>query len=269
MLIWVCAMHCEAKPVIDYYRLKKSYDDNAYDLYRGADMICIVSGPGKLASAAATAWIAAYEQTAGSLAWINLGIAGAADHDIGSLFLLHQIIDADSDQRFYPLMTEKPAIIGTTALCLSQPSTEYHEAYLFDMESSGFMQSALCFSSAELVRCIKVISDNRQSQTGRNRQAVSDLIAQHLAAIDAQAQTLIELNRQLLDREITADTWKQFLALAHFSQTEKNRLRVLLRYLLNRRLQSDELLNKLGEQSSATAILQSLEAMSHQDSERL
>ena len=85
MLIWVCALHCEAKPVIDFYRLKKSHDGNAYDLYRGEDMVCIVSGPGKLASAAATAWIAAQEQSAGSLAWINLGVAGAAEHLVSHL----------------------------------------------------------------------------------------------------------------------------------------------------------------------------------------
>ena len=57
-VIWVSALHCEAKPVIDYYRLKKSHDDNAFDLYRGDDMLCIISGVGKIASAAACAWIA-------------------------------------------------------------------------------------------------------------------------------------------------------------------------------------------------------------------
>ena len=82
MLIWVCALHCEAKPVIDFYRLKKSHDDTAYDLYRGQDMACIVSGPGKLASAAATAWIAGRQQQTASLTWINLGCAGAAELDI-------------------------------------------------------------------------------------------------------------------------------------------------------------------------------------------
>ena len=80
MLIWVCALHCEAKPVIDFYRLKKSHDDTAFDLYRGDDMVCIISGTGKVASSAACAWLAARYADAASLAWINLGIAGAA-HD--------------------------------------------------------------------------------------------------------------------------------------------------------------------------------------------
>ena len=77
MLIWVCALHCEAKPVIDFYRLKKSHDDNAFDLYRGENMACIISGMGKLASAAASAWIAARYEDSASIAWINLGVAGA------------------------------------------------------------------------------------------------------------------------------------------------------------------------------------------------
>ena len=55
MLIWVSALHCEAKPVIDFYRLKKSHEDNAFDLYRGDGMACIISGTGKIASSAACA----------------------------------------------------------------------------------------------------------------------------------------------------------------------------------------------------------------------
>ena len=269
MLIWVCALHCEAKPVIDFYQLKKSHDENAYDLYRNRDMTCIVSGPGKLASAAATAWVAAQEQAAGSLAWINLGTAGAAEHEIGSIYSLHQVIDADSDQRFYPIITEKPVLERHAGLCLSLASTEYRNEFLFDMESSGFMQSALRFSSAELIRCIKIVSDNQHHQTGRDRQRVSDLIQQHIVSIDAQAQVLIGLNQSLLDIEIAPDTWAQFTSLAHFTQTQKSRLRILLRYLLNRDTDGEVLLQKLKNQSSAGTILHLLEAMRKQNSERL
>ena len=108
MLIWVSALHCEARPVIDFYRLRKSHDDNAFDLYRGDNMACIISGPGKVASSAACAWIAARYEDEASIAWINLGTAGAAQHDLGTLFSLHQIIDADDGHRYYPA----PAIKG-------------------------------------------------------------------------------------------------------------------------------------------------------------
>lgn len=102
MLIWVCALHCEAKPVIDFYRLKKSHEHSAFDVYRGDDMTCVISGVGKVASAAASAWIAAGYRDHTTLTWINLGVAGAAEHDIGELFLLNKVVDADSGQRYYP-----------------------------------------------------------------------------------------------------------------------------------------------------------------------
>lgn len=269
MLIWVCALHCEAKPIIDFYRLKKSHDDRAYDLYRGENMICIISGTGKLASAAATAWIAARQDQAASIAWINLGIAGAAEQDIGSIFLLNQVIDADNGQRYYPVAIEKSALPGHAGITLSLPSEDYQENFLFDMEASGFLQSALRFSSAELTQCIKIVSDNRKYKTGKNRQQVSDLIQHHIQLIDRQAMQLIELNHQIASLEITPNAWQQLTEMAHFSQTQKNRLRVLLRYLLNRKYNPEGLMQQLGSCSSAKAIIGALEQLSHGDSRQL
>ena len=198
MLIWVTALHCEAKPVIDLYRLKKSHDDNAFDYYRGDDMACIVSGTGKVASAAACAWIGSRNRQAASIAWINLGIAGAAEHDIGALFSLDQVIDGDDGHRYYPAPATTAELDGNACMTLSQPSEDYHEDYLFDMEASGFMYSSLRFSSAESIKSIKIVSDNRKFKIGKNRQQVSDLVQQHITLIDQQAQSLCALNEDIV-----------------------------------------------------------------------
>lgn len=269
MLIWICALHCEAKPVIDFYRLKKSHRDHAFDLYRNDDMVCVVSGPGKLASATATAWIAAQHSPATTASWINLGTAGAAELEIGSPMLLHQVVDADTGQRFYPVIPEKPSLDRHAGMCLSQASTEYREQFVFDMESSGFLHAALRFSSAELIRCIKVISDNRYAQSGRDRQRVSALIQRNIEAIDGEAQALRMLGGQLEALEIAAQDWQSVTALASFSETQRNQLRVLLRYLLNRRHRADDLIKRLRPLDSAAGMLRSLEQLCHQDSERL
>ena len=269
MLIWVCAMHCEAKPVIDFYRLKKSHDDNAFDLYRGDRMACIISGIGKLASAAASAWIAARHDDVASIAWINLGIAGAATHAPGAIFALNQVIDADTGQRYYPAPGADSRLPGCACLTLSQPSEDYHENYLFDMEASGFMYSALRFSSAELMQSIKIVSDNHHYQTGKDRPRISALIHQHIEAIDRQATGLIELNQEISALAIPPGSWQQLIGLAHFSQTQKNRLRVLWRYLIKRDLDTELLLQKLGTCTSSKAIIEALEQLSYRDSEGL
>lgn len=268
MLIWICALHCEAKPVIDFYRLKKSHDDNAFDYYRGDDMACIVSGTGKIASAAACAWIASSNRQAASIAWINLGIAGAAEDEIGTLFSLNQVIDGDDGQRYYPAPATASELPGNACMTLSQASEEYHEDYLFDMEASGFMYSSLRFSSAELIKSFKIVSDNRQFKTGKNRQQVSDLVHRHIESIDQQAQNLRALNEELAQLSAGADSLQRLTAMAHFSQTQKSRLRVLWRYLMNREFHAQRVLSQL-EGCSAGAIITSLERLCHQDSEGL
>lgn len=269
MLIWVVALHCEAKPVIDYYRLRKSHADNAFEIYQGDDMLCLVSGIGKVACAAACGWAAARQREDASLAWINLGCAGAARHEVGSAFSLDKIVDADTGQTYYPVPVSPGPLPAAACMSLSRASKEYREDFLFDMEASAFMQSALRFSSAELTKSIKVVSDNRGHQTGKDRAATSRLIEKHIEDIDREASSLLELNREVAARAITADDWRRLNELAHFSQTQQNRLRVLWRYLCNRNHSADALLQQLARESSARAMIESLEALSYRDSEEL
>ena len=206
---------------------------------------------------------------ASALAWINLGVAGAAEHDIGKLFVLDKIVDDDSGQAYYPVPVMPSALPGSTCLTLSRPGSDYREDMLFDMEASGYLQSALRFSSAELTQSLKVVSDNRRRQTGRDRQRVSELIAANIDAIDRQAQGLLALRNEQAELDCDSDSWQRLLQLAHFSQTQKNRLRVLWRYLGNRGLVDEPLLAQLESDSEAGAIIRRLEHLSHRDSEQL
>jgi len=131
------------------------------------------------------------------------------------------------------------------------------------------MYSALRFSSAELTQCIKIVSDNREHKTGKNRQRVSNLTHQNIEAIDQQASALIALNNEVAELAVTVESWQQLIALTHFSQTQKNRLRILWRYLMNRDSSAETVLQKLRGCSSAATIISTLELLSYQDSEGL
>ena len=91
MLIWISALHCEAKPVIDHYRLKKSPQHRAFDLFHNDEMCSVISGIGKNAVAAATAWMGGLQHASHSLCWINLGVAGTAEKELGEIFSLNKI----------------------------------------------------------------------------------------------------------------------------------------------------------------------------------
>ncbi len=259
-------MACEARPIIDRYRLKKSRRDHAFDLYLDARMACVVSGIGRLAGAAATAWCAARFDADPALAWVNLGIAGAAEFEVGSLVQVAQIVDVDSDQRYYPAPTAKPSLPTTACLSLARPGDDYPPGFVLDMEASGFAASALRFSPAELIGCLKIVSDNPRVQTGRDPRAVSALIERRIDAIDAEARRLLALADELAGREIDPADWHALLAAASFSETEQNRLRTLARYLFNRDFDRDALLARMAAEPTRRAKLDSLARLCDDDS---
>lgn len=268
MLIWLCALHCEAKPIIDYYGLQKEPHARPFDWYRNDHMLCVVSGIGKLAAATATASTAEKLGQEQSLAWLNLGIAGAADVPIGTALLVNKCTDMDTGTPFYPAIIGQPAL--PTRACITVPvaTEDYHQTSLYDMEASGFFHAALYYSSSELVHSIKVVSDNRVHQTGKNRQQVSQLIATSMESINQQAQQLDALNQQLTSRQLNSQVIGLFTAEAHYSTTRKHQLSHLLHYLSNRHFDTRSLLDDCRGQSAAQVISR-LEQLARADSRNL
>ena len=269
MLIWVIALHCEAKPVIDYYRLKKSPSHNAFDLYQSEDMQCVISGIGKINAAAATAWIAALNRNQLSISWLNLGTAGAARHPLGSIYWISKLIQQNTKKHWFPVPTFASGFATSDCISLDQASTDYHDSAIYDMEASAYFSTALRFSSAELVHCLKVISDNQQQKTGLDKVTISHLIDQNITAIDVFVQNLKTLNQQLSKLEIDPDVWRSILARGHFSQTQQARLKTQLRFLLSGCNGYQNLHDKICDLSSSRDILRTLDQLCFEQSSDL
>lgn len=249
MLIWVAALHCEAKPVIDFFRLKKSHDHHAFDIYRSEDMCCIVSGIGKLNAAAATAWIAALHQKSRSIAWINIGTAGSQSYAIGSAWSINKITDIESGHRYYPVPVINSQLRSEHCETHNQPDDQYQLSSLSDMEASAFFGTATRFSSAELVHCIKVVSDNSETPCNRDKSKVSQLIQQNIKAITEFSQGLVQLNMKIEKMGISESDWQRLLSQAHFSQTQKSQLKNSLRFLLSQGDSIDSLMTNFNSGS--------------------
>lgn len=259
MLIWVAALHCEAKPIIDFYRLKKSPHHRAFDLYHNGSMQCVISGIGKTASAAATAWVAALNHPQASICWINLGTAGAASAPVGEIFWLNKITDSQSNRHYFPVPTFVSKLQSRACISLDQPGEKYHHEAIYDMEASAFFATATRFSTAELVHSLKIISDNHHHQTGYDKTSVSELIRSQLESINGLVEKLQKLNQQMIDLEVAPDQWQQILQQAHFSQTQQARLKTLLRFLKDKNGKDQQLLNTIAGLHSSRSIIENLE----------
>jgi hypothetical protein len=255
MIFFVTALLSEARPIIDFFRLKMRPGSFAFPLYERDDMCLVVSGIGKLSMASACSfWQGKLDLN--DCPWINVGIAGHQFFEIGTPILAHKVIDESLCFSYYPTFTFAPSIRTATVCTVDRPQVEFAKEYVYEMEAIGFMQAALRASSSELVHVYKVISDHREQKIDFKPSTVSKLIEPHLIAIDSFAKELQTLSKEIEKRE--EPSLEAFIQLWHFTQTEMLQLkRVLNKFsLLNEPIPSIETFSSLAK---AKEVLYSLE----------
>jgi hypothetical protein len=191
MMHIITALPAEARPVIEHFRLHDKRSDSGFPVYRNDGMALAVSGPGKVAAAAATASLAVLGNTRATAAWLNIGIAGHATHAVGNGLMVHRINDRATGKTWYPPQLMDAEIPGCSLQTVDTPETGYAGDTLYDMEASGYYPVACRYSTAELVQCFKVVSDNRQQAATRvTAKLCEQLIADQLDVIEQLAHTL-------------------------------------------------------------------------------
>ena len=155
----VVAMEREAKPLINYWKLKKNTEKIFSDKKKRINLI--VSGIGKKRAEKATMYLA--KKTSNNAFFLNIGIAGHKNYKLGEIILISKITDNKNKYSWYPSLLWKTKIKKAPLLTVGFPKIRYTTNCLYDMEASGFFKGARNFVGPEKVQCIKVVSDNKDS----------------------------------------------------------------------------------------------------------
>ncbi len=222
------ALECEAKTLINHFKLKKDNTSHPFSIYGNDEIILTVTGVGKVAMAGGVAYVLARFPDAKTPILINVGIAGHKTQAIGDLLIASKVSDAESRKVFYPQLIganwPESSEIKSTAL----PNTDYVDNCLNDMEASAFYEIAVKFSSSELIHCLKVVSDNEQfSIEGINAKIVANWVSNQLESIEKIFNHLQQLRELIVPIESTE--YKTIIDKWHFSVSGKVKLRSLLR----------------------------------------
>jgi len=200
ILTLVVALSCEAKPWIDFYKLKKVVE-KPFSLFarQGVNVEVVITGIGAIAMSTAVGWIAGYQGSAErnwlNRIWLNIGIAGHADRAVGEIVRVHSYIDAGDLGREYSPQTAKWAGDSDALMSVNAPTTDYPDQAMVDMEGGAFYSAAKFFSSSELVESIKVISDNENNNVeSLNASKISQLMAPHVLEVDQFLDNLSSLS---------------------------------------------------------------------------
>lgn len=229
MINIISALQCEARPLIERYRLQGNARHSPFRCYQNDEMRLIVCGIGKLAAATATTYLAASDPHR-CCAWFNIGIAGHTEKTVGEPLLANRLIDAASGQQWYPAITMPLCCDSTTLTTVDRAETDYRDNTMVDMEASGFYAAASRFQSSELIHALKIISDNRYySSDNITETSATALIADNIGTIDKTISELQQLSAQLEKIEQLPAETITFIERWHFTTYQKNELNRLLR----------------------------------------
>ncbi len=230
MLNLVAALIHEARPLIDRYRLRPIKGAHPYPVYRKDEFTLIVSGVGKLAASGAVGYLQGLQLNLPQSAWLNIGLSGHSDYEVGQGYTAHRIIDTGSRYSYYPPKILSFPCPSSDLRTVDIPEAHYHQVGGYDMEASGVFKTALRTSTLELIQCYKVVSDNPNHPVQKmTKGSVLRLMAGRIEEIGTVISRLLAMTEAYRviyqipkEDEDTLSRW-------HLTETQKNQLLGLLR----------------------------------------
>lgn len=184
MVHLICALKHEARPVIEHFLLVHDGSAGLFTSYKNDEkgITLTVTGPGKQAAARATEFVIRHYHVRPEHAWLNLGIAGHKNLDIGTPVLASRI--TDNNASWSPEITFDTGLYTCEINTLDTPSTDYGDA-IYDMEATGYFGSAIRISTPDKIHCLKIISDNTAHPAHNiSGKSIRDLINKNIDEID-------------------------------------------------------------------------------------
>ena len=146
------ALYAEAKPIIEFFDLKK-VDDEYFKIYKNSNIILIISGIGKIEAAMALSHL--FTKYYDFKKIVSIGIAAATKNlSIGELVNVNKIIDKEEDKVYH--LKDIDFLKNLSVTTSSKPLTTA-KTPLGDMESSALYRCAKVYKIEPTI--LKVVSD--------------------------------------------------------------------------------------------------------------
>ncbi|TCS84511.1 hypothetical protein [Tepidibacillus fermentans] len=214
MIFIVSALYPEAKPLIEYFQLKKVSQISRIQLYENNGIVLAISGVGIISSAIATTYLLTKYEAKATDTILNIGIAGAArlKFETGDLIYCHKIIHHDTRRNYYPdILVEhsfSEGVLETFSTIVDLSMNKEVIGDLVDMEGAGFFEAAATFLPPHQIHVLKIVSDQLKP-TVVTSYDISQLIKNQLESIAAFMKNLQEVS--FTDPEVLTEEDLQLL----------------------------------------------------------
>lgn len=192
MVYIAVSLYVEAKPIIEYYDLKRDIGDRYYQIFKNDGIILIITGVGKIACAAATSHMLSKYLPDDNDIIINIGICGAKnDVEIGTAYLINKIKDHGTGKDYYTDILIEHKLNESSIETFDKPVENVNNLSeaLCDMESSGFYLSSAKYIEQHRIFLIKIVSDRIGVDTVDKNLAIN-IVANNINNIDMFIKTV-------------------------------------------------------------------------------
>ena len=184
MIHFIVALRSEAKPLVEFYKLKKKKNLTNPIIFHNENTSLTVAGIGKINTAMGiTHTFYEFNQQRNNI-WINIGIAGHKTKKIGNILLVNKVTDIETKKNNYPFIIDNCGIEQESCITYNKENQNYTND-LSDMEASSFFYSCQKFSTKEFIHSLKIVSDNNEQKINfYDKEIINDLILKKIRKID-------------------------------------------------------------------------------------
>ena len=208
MIHFIVATTSEARPLIDFFKLKKKKSISNFIFFDNDEISLTISGIGKI-NAAMSVTHTYYEfNKVRNNVWVNLGIAGHISYDIGKIFLINKVIDKETNYKYFPRIINNCNLDQKSCITYSEQNFFYNDD-LSDMEASGFFMAADKYTTKELIHSIKIISDNEEQKIDfSDKNKLYDIIKSNKILITSYVENIYKIwkkfyfNKKKIDEKV-------------------------------------------------------------------
>lgn len=230
VLFLLCALKCEAQPLIEHFQLQPLSKKGPFPLFLKENISLIISGIGKVSAASAVGYAYALKGNPPFSAWLNVGIGGHPSHALGKAVLANKITDQGNGQSFYPLFCQKTSLCFSPVTTVEEIAYTYPREEVFEMEAAGFYAAASRFTTAECIHSLKIISDNCSHPIKEmSAPTVSSLIKSSIPHVASVSSYLLQTQNLLIQENTLPEEHLFFQQKWHFTFTQRQQWK---KYLL-------------------------------------
>lgn len=222
MILITCALQAEALELINHFKLKQ-VNTKPFSIWKNDNIKLIITGIGKIPSAIGTTYISMHDDDKID-GFVNIGVAGHKNLEIGTAIIAQKITDKTSKKRFFPSFLFDIPFKSFDLITVEKIEQKFKKDTCYDMEASSFFETATKFTYLDLVHSIKIISDNYKKSFSKDK--ISNLFIPHLSEIENFINNLSAISKENEEKDI--DFPKFFIEKWKFSITEQYKLKEVL-----------------------------------------